>query len=173
MASPSFLRGGLAARCVHNSPAIGGRIPHLRAEKCKFQRTRPRAASLAALRQFTFCRWNLRLKFICRRARRPGQPLAALLLYGCRVPLAGKKSATLCRRARRGESVFCPQGRKCGGCETEVGASIFSAEGLFTAGGSECGTGGIFPVCRRRRQMRREKLQLVAVHCFCGDKVVF
>ena len=95
MASLSYLRG-MAARCVHNPLAIGGRIPNLRAEKCKFQRTRPRAASLAALRQFTFCRWNLRLKFICRRTRRPGQPLAALLLYGCRVPLAGKKSATLC-----------------------------------------------------------------------------
>ena len=50
----------MAARCVHNSPSIGGQIPHLRAEKCKFQRT---------------CRWNLRLKFICRRARR-GEPIA-------------------------------------------------------------------------------------------------
>lgn len=33
----------------------------------------------------------------------------------------------------------------------------------------------VFPysIRPRRRQMRREKLQLVAVHCFCGDKVVF
>ena len=31
---------------------------------------------------------------LCLRAL--GQPLAALLLYGCRVPLAGKKSAALC-----------------------------------------------------------------------------
>ena len=32
MASLSVLRG-MAARCVHNSPAIGGRIPHLRAKR--------------------------------------------------------------------------------------------------------------------------------------------
>ena len=42
-----------------------------------------------------------RIKIICRRARRLGQPLAALPLYGCRIPLAGKSL----RRC------FAPQGR--------------------------------------------------------------
>ena len=119
MASLSFLRG-MAARCVHNSLAIGGRIPNLRAEKCKFQRTRPRAASLAALRQFTFCRWNLRLKFICRRTRRPGQPLAALLLYGCRVPLAGKKSATLCAVRGAGSLFSARRAENAAGARREL-----------------------------------------------------
>ena len=154
MASPSFLRGGLAARCVHNSPAIGGRIPHLRAEKCKFQRTRPRAASLAALRQFTFCRWNLRLKFICRRARRPGQPLAALLLYGCRVPLAGKKSAALCAVRGAGSLFSARRAENAAGARRKLvrrflvrracslpEAANAAREGfcLFAAGGGKCG----------------------------------
>ena len=36
------------------------------------------------------------------RLQTPGQPLAALLLYGCRVPLAGKNSARLFRQAEEG-----------------------------------------------------------------------
>lgn len=30
---------GLAGRCAHKTPAIGGRFPHLRPEKCKLSRT--------------------------------------------------------------------------------------------------------------------------------------
>ena len=30
---------GLAGRCAHKMPAIGGRFPHLRPEKCKLSRT--------------------------------------------------------------------------------------------------------------------------------------
>ena len=153
MASLSFLRG-MAARCVHNSLAIGGRIPNLRAEKCKFQRTRPRAASLAALRQFTFCRWNLRLKFICRRTRRPGQPLAALLRYGCRVPLAGKKSATLCAVRGAGSLFSARRAENAAGARRKLvrrflvrracslpEAANAAREGfcLFAAGGGKCG----------------------------------
>ena len=30
---------GIAGRCAHKTPAIGGRFPHLRSEKCKLSRT--------------------------------------------------------------------------------------------------------------------------------------
>ena len=46
----AFLRGN-AVRCAHKTPAIGGRFPHLRPEKCKLSRA---------------CRDNLRFELISR-----------------------------------------------------------------------------------------------------------
>ena len=53
-----------------------GRLRHALREKCFLARARPRAASLAALRQFTFCRAKKRLKFISRLRTRKSATLA-------------------------------------------------------------------------------------------------
>ena len=114
------LRG--AGRCAHKTPAIGGRFPHLRPEKCKLSRTwksakrrqwrmkrdgfeevarlaRPlgrgnrNATTVTSEKtiQIYFVSADAKLcEAFCCRARTPGQPLAALPLYGCRVSLAGK-----------------------------------------------------------------------------------
>ena len=69
-------------------------------------------------------------------------------------PCAAAKSATLCAVRGAGSLFSARKGRKCGGCETGVIASIFGAgacslpeaanaarEGfcLFAAGGGKCG----------------------------------
>ena len=140
MASLSFLRGE-AARCAHNSPAIGGRIPHLRAEKCFFLSTfRPKK----------------RLEFISRLRTRKSATLCAVRgagsLFSARE---GRKCGgwwmgdaapiwvrgpVCCQRQQRRHGGFC----------------------LFVAGGDKCGSG--VPVCRRRRQRRQET---VASLFFC------